>query len=334
MMIEALQHYLGPRIAGLGQIQSCEKFSSGQSNPTYLIQTDTRRLVLRRKPAGVLLKSAHAIDREYRVMQALQDSAVPVPNMLLLCTDDSVIGAMFYVMEFVSGTIYWNGALPGLAPAQRGAVYAEMVRVLAALHQVDLQARGLSDYGRPGNYFARQISRWTEQYRASATEANPAMEAVMAWLPAHLPADDGRVALCHGDYRIDNLMFDAQQPRVLALLDWELSTLGHPWADLAYQCAQLRLPADCAIPGLGGLDRQALGLPSEADYVARYCALMGLEQIPDWDFYIIFSLFRFSAILQGIQQRALQGNASSQKASDYGNLARPLSEMAAAMLPL
>lgn len=290
--------------------------------------------MLRRKPAGVLLKSAHAIDREYRVMQALQDSAVPVPKMLLLCTDDSVIGAMFYVMEFVSGTIYWNGALPGLAPAQRGAVYAEMVRVLAALHQVDLQARGLSDYGRPGNYFARQISRWTEQYRASATEANPAMEAVMAWLPAHLPADDGRVALCHGDYRIDNLMFDAQQPRVLALLDWELSTLGHPWADLAYQCAQLRLPADCAIPGLGGLDRQALGLPSEADYVARYCALMGLEQIPDWDFYIIFSLFRFSAILQGIQQRALQGNASSQKASDYGNLARPLSEMAAAMLPL
>ena len=333
MLIAPLQRYLSGHLPDLGQIQSCEKFASGQSNPTFLITTDTRRLVLRRKPAGVLLKSAHAIDREFRVMQALQTTAVPVPKMHLLCTDDSVIGSMFYVMEFVTGTIYWNGALPELDAPQRGAVYEEMVRVLAALHQVNLQATALTDYGKPGNYFERQTRRWTEQYRASATETNPAMDAVIAWLPAHLPADDGRVALCHGDYRIDNLMFHPSQPRVMALLDWELSTLGHPWADLAYQCAQLRLPADCAIPGLGGLDRQALGIPSEADYVARYCALMGIQDIPNWDFYIVFSLFRFSAILQGIRQRALQGNASSKKATDYGNLARPISEMAAAMLP-
>jgi aminoglycoside phosphotransferase (APT) family kinase protein len=331
-MIEALQRYLHDRIPDLGQIQSCEKFSSGQSNPTFLITTDTQRLVLRRKPAGVLLKSAHAVDREYRVMKALQTTAVPVPKMHLLCEDECVIGSVFYVMEFVQGTIYWNGALPELSAPQRGAVYEEMVRVLAALHQVDLPSAGLSDYGKPGNYFARQISRWTEQYRASATEVNPAMEAVIEWLAPHLPADDARVALCHGDYRIDNLMFHPSQPRVVALLDWELSTLGHPWADLAYQCAQLRLPADCAIPGLGGLDRQALGIPSEQDYVARYCALMGIENIAHWNFYIVFSLFRFSAILQGIQKRALQGNASSQKATDYGNLARPISEIAAAML--
>jgi aminoglycoside phosphotransferase (APT) family kinase protein len=327
-----LQSWLADRMAGLGRIEACSKFAGGQSNPTYLLTTSTGKYVLRRKPAGLLLKSAHAVDREYRVIQTLGPTAVPVPQVHCLCEDESVIGSMFFVMEFVEGRIFWDGALPQQTPAQRGALYDAMVTVLAAMHRVDLPKVGLSDYGRPGNYFARQISRWSEQYRTTATEANPAMDRLIAWLPRNLPADDGRVALNHGDYRIDNLVFHPTEPRVLAVLDWELSTLGHPWADLAYQCMQWRLPVDAAIPGLGGLDRAALGIPSEANYVARYCALTGIEEIPNWDFYIVFSFFRLAAILQGIQKRALDGNASSQKATAYGRLARPISEMAAAML--
>jgi aminoglycoside phosphotransferase (APT) family kinase protein len=319
--------------SGLGPIVSCSKFAGGQSNPTYLLTTGTGRYVLRRKPAGVLLKSAHAVEREYRVMQALGPTPVPVPRMVCLCEDASVIGAAFFVMEYVEGRIFWDGALPDQTPAQRGACYEAMVAVLAALHNVDVAAHGLSDYGRPGNYFVRQISRWTEQYRATATEVNPSMERLMEWLPAHMPAEDGRVALNHGDYRIDNLVFHPTEPRVLAVLDWELSTLGHPWADLAYQCMQWRLPVDAAIPGLGGLDRTALGIPTEAAYVARYCALTGITEIPNWNFYIVFSYFRLAAILQGIRKRALDGNASSKKATDYGNLARPLSDWAVALLP-
>jgi aminoglycoside phosphotransferase (APT) family kinase protein len=328
----ALQTWLGTRIDGFGQLLSADKFAGGQSNPTYLLKTDTGSYVLRRKPAGLLLKSAHAVDREYRVMQALGPTDVPVPRMFCLCEDESVIGSMFFVMEFIEGRIFWDGSLPGQTPAQRSAIYEAMVTVLAALHSVNLEQAGLSDYGRPGNYFARQISRWSEQYRATATEANPAMERLMEWLPRNMPADDGRVALNHGDYRIDNLVFHPQEPRVLAVLDWELSTLGHPWADLAYQCMQWRLPCDAAIPGLGGLDRAALGIPTEEAYVARYCALTGIGEIPDWDFYIVFSYFRLSAILQGIEKRARDGNASSKKATEYGRLARPMSEWAAALL--
>lgn len=328
----ALQSYLDKQIPGFGRIEDCSKFAGGQSNPTYLLRTTGGPYVLRRKPVGLLLKSAHAVDREYRVIQALGPTAVPVPRVYCLCADESVIGSMFYVMEFVQGRIFWDGALPDQTPAGRGALYAAMVTVLAAMHSVDLAKVGLADYGRPGNYFARQISRWSEQYQTTATEANPAMDRLIEWLPRHLPADDGRVALNHGDYRIDNLVFHPDEPRVLAVLDWELSTLGHPWADLAYQCMQWRLPVDAAIPGLGGLDRAALGIPSEADYVARYCALTGISEIPDWDFYIVFSFFRLAAILQGIKKRALDGNASSQKATAYGNLARPISEMAVALL--
>ena len=330
--LERLQAWLAPHVPALGRIHAADKFAGGQSNPTYRLRTDGGDLVLRRKPPGVLLPSAHAVDREYRVMHALHDTPVPVPRMRALCSDDSVIGSMFYVMDFVGGRIFWNAALPEQQPAERAALFEAMVQTLAALHQVQPDAVGLADYGKAGNYFARQIARWSEQYRASATEANPAMDALIAWLPAHLPADDGRVSLIHGDYRIDNLVFHATEPRILAVLDWELSTLGHPWADLAYQCAQLRLPPDAAILGLGGLDRAALGIPSEAEYVARYCALMGIDGIAHWDFYIVFSLFKLSAILQGVKKRALEGNASSQKARDYGALARPLSEMAAAML--
>lgn len=330
--IANLQGYLAANIADFGTIQECSKFAGGQSNPTFMIRTEKSKYVLRRKPPGQLLKSAHAVDREYRVMKALAATDVPVPRMYVLCEDDSVIGSMFYVMEFMEGRIFWNAALPEQSHAERRAIYDEMARVLAAMHTVDLDGVGLSDYGRPGNYFARQIKRWSEQYRASETEPQPAMEKLMAWLPANMPADDGQVALNHGDYRIDNLMFHPAEPRVVAVLDWELSTLGHPWADLAYQCMQLRLPPDAAIPGLGGLDREALGIPSEEEYVARYCQLTGIDTIPNWNFYIVFSFFRLAAILQGVYKRALDGNASSKKAMDYGALAGPTAEMAAALI--
>jgi aminoglycoside phosphotransferase (APT) family kinase protein len=239
---------------------------------------------------------------------------------------------MFYVMEFVDGRILWNGALPECSNSERAAMYDAMVRVLAALHTVDLDKTGLADFGKPGNYFARQISRWSEQYRASATEPNPAMDALIAWLQNNIPADDGRVALIHGDYRIDNMIFHPTEARVLAVLDWELSTLGHPWADLAYQCMQLRVPSTAAIPGLGDIARQPLGIPSEEEYVARYCELTGIKEIPNWNFYIVFSFFRLAAILQGVLKRALDGNASSKKALGHGALAKPLSEMAVKLI--
>ena len=325
---DRLQAYLAPRIEGFGAIDECRKFAGGQSNPTFLLRSGASRYVLRRKPPGQLLKSAHAVDREHRVMQALAPTAVPVPTMFALCTDESVIGSMFYVMEFVEGRILWNGALPEATPAERGAIYEEMVRVLAALHSVDLDKTGLRDFGRPGNYFERQLSRWRDQYRITATEPNPAMDALILWLEKNLPEDDGRVALNHGDYRIDNVMFHPTEPRIVAVLDWELSTLGHPWADLAYQCMQLRIPPDAAIPGLGGVDRRSLGIPSEEAYVARYCELTGIDGIPNWNFYVVFSFFRLAAILQGVLKRALDGNASSKKALGHGALAKPLSEMA------
>jgi len=284
--------------------------------------------VLRRKPPGMLLKSAHAVDREFRVLQALHGGAVPVARPDHLCTDDAVIGSWFYVMEHVEGRLFWDPALPGLEPAERGAIYAEMGRVLAALHAVDPVAAGLADFGKPGSYFERQIARWTRQYRDSQTETIGAMERLIEWLPSATPPDDGRVSLIHGDYRLDNLMFDATEPRVLAVFDWELSTLGHPFADLAYQCMQLRLSSDLPVlAGLGGLDRAALGIPSEAAYVAAYCERMGIAAIPHWEYFLAFSFFRFAAILQGIKKRAEAGNASSTKAFEYGALARPLAEM-------
>jgi len=323
-----LQPYLAAHIAGFGDIDACEKFAGGQSNPTFLLRSGAKEYVLRKKPPGQLLKSAHAVDREFRVMRALADTAVPVPRMELLCADETVIGSMFYVMEFVHGRILWNGALPDANNSERRAMYDEMVRVLAALHRVDLDKTGLRDFGRPGNYFARQLRRWSEQYRASITEPNPAMDALIEWLEKNLPADDGRVALNHGDYRIDNVIFHPTEARILAVLDWELSTLGHPWADLAYQCMQLRIAPDAAIPGLGGIDRAALGIPSEEAYVARYCELTGIDAIPNWNFYIVFSFFRLAAILQGVLKRALDGNASNKKALGHGALSKPLTEMA------
>ena len=328
-----LAAYLKTHVDGFRGPLTAEKSSGGQSNPTHILASPSGRYVLRRKPLGELLPSAHAVDREYRVMSALAGSGVPVPKTYHLCTDDTVIGSMFYLMEYVDGKIYWNPALPGMENALRGAIYDEMNRVLAALHAVDIKTVGLADYGKTGNFIERQVSRFSKQYRASETETIPSMEKIMKWLPAHLPADDGRVSLVHGDYRLDNMIFHHDEPKVLAVLDWELSTLGHPYADLGFQCMQLRLPPGSShLAGLEGIDRSALGIPSEEDYVARYCERTRIDGIPDWNFYLVFSFFRLAAILQGIKKRALIGNASSQKAAEVGGMADMLADYAVALL--
>ena len=298
--------------------------TGGQSNPTYLLTSGEQRYVLRRKPPGVLLPSAHAVDREYRVMHALAGSAVPVPRMHLLCRDAGVIGTDFYVMDFVPGRSFRDPALPGLSNAERTALYDEMNRVIAALHQVDVAAVGLTDYGRPGAYLQRQIDRWTKQYRASETERIEAMERLIGWLPQHVPTDD-ETTLVHGDFRIDNLIFHATEPRVLAVLDWELSTLGHPLADLAYHCMTWRVTAE-EFRGMKGADLPALGIPDEAAYVAAYCRRTGRDGIADWDYYLAFNMFRMAAILQGIYARALAGSAASADALQTGRQAAPMAK--------
>ncbi len=323
--------YLEANVAGFRGLESMEKFSGGQSNPTFRLRASSGEYVLRRKPPGELLKSAHAVDREFRVMGALAGSDVPVPQALHLCEDDDVIGSMFFVMSLVPGRVYWDPALPDMDAGERGAIFDEMNRVLAALHDVDVQVVGLSDYGRPGDYFARQISRWTRQYAASETETIVDMDELMSWLPENMPADDGQVSLIHGDYRIDNLIFDPDSNRALALLDWELSTLGHPYADLAYQCMQWRLSREEVMPGLGDLDRRSQGLPTEEEYVARYCERRGISDIPHWHFFLAFGFFRFAAIMQGVYKRSLDGNASNARAAEYGSLVTPLARLGNAL---
>ena len=325
--LETLGRYLEASISGFRGLHAIDKFPGGQSNPTYHLKAASGEYVLRRKPFGELLKSAHAVDREFRVMQALARTDVPVPRMLHLCEDDDVIGAMFFVMDFVPARHFWDPALPELDNAGRAAIFDEMNRVLAALHLVDIDAVGLADFGSPGNYFERQVGRWTKQYRASETGTIEAMDTLIDWLPANMPPDDGRVSLIHGDYRLDNILFATDSDRALAVLDWELSTLGHPLADLAYQCMQLRMPEDAVVRGLGGIDRRSLGIPSEEEYVARYCDRTGLGEISNWSFYLAFSFFRLAAILQGVKKRALDGNASSDRALEYGAFAAPLAEM-------
>ncbi len=330
--LDALTSYLLPRVPEIDELLSAEKFSDGQSNPTYLLTTATGEYVLRRQPTGELLKSAHAVDREFRVIKALQGSEVPVARAIHLCQDRDVIGSLFYIMSYQRGRIFWDPTLPELSNSQRRDIYTEMNRVLAALHDIDVEAVGLSDFGRPGSYFERQISRWSGQYRASEIEPIAAMDKLIEWLPQNMPLDDGKVSLIHGDYRIDNIIFDSSSTEARALLDWELSTLGHPYADLAYQCMQWRMDGDCVIPGLGDIERNSLGIPSEADYVALYCQRRGLESIPDWNFYLVFGFFRFAAILQGVLKRALEGNASSEKAFDYGALAPVLACKAVSLI--
>ena len=325
---DALGRYLENHIQEFESLVDIEKFSNGQSNPTYLLNAESGQYVLRRQPLGELLKSAHAVDREYRVIKALKGTEVPVARAYHLCEDRDVIGSMFYVMSYQKGRIFWDPSLPELNNNQRAGIYDEMNRMLAALHDVEVDAVGLGDFGRAGNYFERQVSRWSKQYKASETTRIDAMDTLMQWLPANMPVDDGMVSLIHGDYRLDNIIFHADECKAVALLDWELSTLGHPYADLAYQCMQLRVDRDDAIAGLGDADRSALGIPSEDEYVTQYCQRRGIAEIPHWNFYLAFSFFRLAAILQGVLKRAIDGNASSEKAFVYGKFAPKLANMA------
>jgi aminoglycoside phosphotransferase (APT) family kinase protein len=331
-----LSAWLLAHVPGFEGPLQIEMFKGGQSNPTYKLITPTAAYVMRAKPGPVakLLPSAHAIEREFRVMSALQSSDVPVAKMLSLCEDESVIGRAFYIMECVNGRVMWNQSLPDLDNTQRGAVYDEMNRVLAELHKVKPSAVGLEGYGKPGNYFERQIGRWSKQYVASITQPIPEMDRLMDWLPQNIPAmarDESMVSIVHGDYRLDNLMFHPTEPRVLAVLDWELSTLGHPLADFSYHCMAWHIPPG-AFRGIGGLDVVSLGIPTEAEYIARYCERTGFatpEQLQaDWNFYLAYNLFRLAAILQGIAKRVEMGTASSAQAVSSAAGARPLAELA------
>lgn len=330
----ALAPWLEANVPGFSGLSAISKFKSGQSNPTYLIEAASGKYVLRAKPPGALLKSAHQVDREYRVMKALAQTAVPVPDALCLSPEESPIGRQFFVMRFVEGRILWDPALPDISGnAERAAIYDAMNATLAALHDVDPGSVGLGDFGRPGNYFERQFVRWTGQYRATETEPLDDMERLIPWLERNMPADDGRVALVHGDYRLDNMIFAPAEPRIVALLDWELSTLGHPYADLAYQCMQWRLPNGSSLKGLGDIDRAALGIPTEEEYVAAYCRRRGLTGIDHWPFYLAFSFFRLAAIGQGVYRRALDGNASNpDQARPVREVARQLAELGARLV--
>lgn len=318
----ALTSYLEANLEGFAGPLTVEMFNGGQSNPTYKLLTPGKSYVMRAKPgpAAKLLPSAHAVDREFKVMKGLYGTDVPVAQMYCLCEDEAIIGRAFYVMEFVAGRVLWDQSLPGMSNSQRGEIYSEMNRVISALHKVKFAERGLADYGKPGNYFERQIGRWSKQYVASITKPIPEMDQLMAWLPAHMPAsarDESMVSIVHGDYRLDNLMFHPTEPRVLAVLDWELSTLGHPLADFSYHCMAWHIPPG-SFRGIGGLDLPSLGIPSEAEYIRLYCERTGLttpEALkPDWDFYLAYNLFRIAAILQGIAKRVEAGTASSPQA--------------------
>lgn len=303
--------YLKDKLPGFDGPIAAEKFQGGQSNPTFLLKTGAGNYVLRRKPPGQLLKSAHAVDREFRVQRALAGSDVPVATMHVLCQDPDVIGSDFYVMDQVVGRNFNEPTMPEMDNAGRGAVIEDMNRVLAALHGVDIDAVGLSDYGPPGHYLERQIGRWSKQYRASETQTIPAMNTLIERLAAEMPPDDGQRTLVHGDYRIDNLIFEADGAKCLAVLDWELSTIGHPFADLASVIMQWQLPAGGEGRGLQGVDRVALGLPSDAEFIAAYCKRRGLPGIENFGFYLGFCFFRMAAIIQGVLKRALDGNASN-----------------------
>jgi aminoglycoside phosphotransferase (APT) family kinase protein len=309
--LKAVDAYLAAHLPGYQGPLEAQKFEVGQSNPTYLLKTPARNYVVRRKPPGILLKSAHAVDREFRVQRALASSKVPVAGMHLLCEDDDVIGSAFYIMDHIKGRNFADARMEGCDNATRTAVIDDMNRVLAELHMVDIDAVGLSDFGPPGNYLERQIGRWSKQYRASETETVPQMDELMTALVAGMPADDGQRTLVHGDYRIDNMMFQADGSKCLAVLDWELSTIGHPYADLASVIMQWQMPTGNEGRGLAGVDRAALGLPSDSAFIAQYCTRRGLDGIDNFGFFLSFSFFRMAAIIQGVLKRALDGNASN-----------------------
>ena len=334
--VEALTAWLTPRLPGFHGPVRVEMFKGGQSNPTYKLVAGEQTYVMRSKPGPVakLLPSAHAIEREFAVMSGLQGTDVPVPHMHALCEDESVIGRAFYIMEFMEGRVLWDQALPDMTPSERGAIYDETNRVIAALHKVPYREHGLGQYGKPGNYFERQIGRWSKQYLASVTQAIPEMDKLIEWLPTHIPkaaSTDALTSIVHGDFRLDNLMLHPTEPRAIAVLDWELSTLGHPLADFSYHCMAWHIPPG-TFRGIGGLDHAALGIPSEAQYIQRYCERTGFatpdELAQDWNFYLAYNLFRLAAILQGIAKRVEAGTASSAQAKTSGTGARPLAEMA------
>jgi aminoglycoside phosphotransferase (APT) family kinase protein len=324
-----LEAWLREHLDGIGGPLAFEQFRGGQSNPTYLITPARgRRLVLRRKPPGPLLPSAHAVDREYRVTRALHAAGFPVAQPLLLCEDDSVAGTMFFVMEAVEGRVLWEQALPGLSPPERTAIWDELNRVIAWLHTIDYVAAGLEGFGKAGSYIARQIDRWTRQYRASETVRIEAMDRLIDWLPRHVP-DGGRTAIVHGDYRLDNVIFHPTEPRILAVIDWELATLGDPLADFAYHCLSWHCTPE-QFRGIAGLDLDALGIPRERRYVDLYCLRARIEPVPasTWDYYIAYNLFRLAAILQGVARRALDGTAASADAGPMAERARTLAGIA------
>jgi len=325
--VAALERYLRGHVEGFSGPLSVEQFKGGQSNPTYLLRSADARYVLRAKPgpAAKLLPSAHAVEREFRVITALGKAGMPVPRTFCLCEDENVIGRSFYVMDYVEGRVLWEQSLPGMTRPERAAIYDEMNRVIAALHRLDYGAAGLSDYGKPGNYFARQIARWSRQYQASETSKIAAMDRLIEWLPGNIPPGEA-TAVVHGDYRMDNLVFHPREPKVLAILDWELSTLGHPLADFSYHCMSWHIPPG-QFRGIAGLDLEALGIPRESQYIASYCERTGREKIEHWDFYLAYNLFRIAAILQGVMKRGLDGTAASAEALDAGARAGPLAEL-------
>ncbi len=333
---EALGAWLDKNLDGFKGPLTVESFKGGQSNPTYLLTTPSTRYVMRSKPGPVakLLPSAHAVEREYAVMKGLADSEVPVPQMHCLCEDESVIGRAFFIMEFKQGRVMWDQTLPDIPLEKRDGIYDEMNRVIAALHTVKFAERGLAGFGKPGNYFERQIGRWSKQYVASVTQPIAEMDRLMDWLPQNIPAiarAENMVSIVHGDYRLDNMMFHATEPRVIAVLDWELSTLGHPLADFSYHCMTWHMPKNTG-RGIGGLDIASLGLPSEEDYIRRYCKRTQFatpdDLKADWNFFVAYNMFRLAAILQGIAKRVEAGTASSAQAVSSGAGARPLAELA------
>ena len=320
----ALERYLRSTIDSFRGAFSVQQFGGGQSNPTFLLSAGHTRFVLRKKPPGTLLKSAHQVDREFRIMKTLAGTDVPVPRMHVLCEDESIIGTSFYVMDYLEGRIFRDPQLPGVSPFERAAIYDSMNDTLARLHNADFNRLGLGDFGRPGNFFERQIARFTLQYRAAQTEDIPEMEQLIAWLPDNIP-DEASISIAHGDFRLENTIFHPTEPRLIAVLDWELSTIGHPLADLAYNCMGYHV-MNPRQGGLVGVDHAATGIPAEADYVSRYCSRTSRRSIEHWPFYLSFAIFRLASIAQGVFKRGLDGNASSETAATYGNTCRLLAD--------
>ena len=330
--LQTLSKYLEHKLPHSNIIKTSKKFSTGQSNPTYLLETNEHKYVLRKQPPGKLLPSAHAVDREYRIMKALNNSEVPVPKMIHLCEDSSIIGTKFYLMEFIEGRIFWDPTLPEVNQEQRKEIYEETNRVLAALHQVDIKTSNLEDFGKTGNYFERQVNRWIRQYRAAETAEYTHVESLIVWLENNMPEDDGMVSVVHGDYRLYNMIFDQSHSKILAVLDWELSTLGHPFADLAYQCMNWYVPKVGITPGLADIDVSSLGIPTEKEYIENYCQKMNIDSIDNWSFYLAFGFFRLAGIAQGVYKRSLQGNASADNAKEIGAVVPILGKIAMSII--